>query len=294
MRNSLRAPFPYFLNDEWKNLFLSVAVSVFVVMMMLSFNPFAARQPDKTILIGLLTFIVLFPAVVVTPRIFPEVFDPSAWTFGKHLVFNAGLLVVIGAVITTTLYMRGSYPFFTFSQALAHVYSDVFVYGIIPNIIIALLMKNGMLKENLRNALKATHELVKIQSLKIKDDHAPENSVTVHSDTSETMKIHLPDLLFAESSDNYVTFFWRKNGVTGKKIMRMNLKSVENQLNNSFAVRCHRSYVVNIYCIESISGNTNGYKLTLMGGDFSIPVSRSKGKEVIEKIGQIRSVMELT
>jgi DNA-binding LytR/AlgR family response regulator len=50
---------------------------------------------------------------------------------------------------------------------------------------------------------------------------------------------------------------------------------------------------VNVNAISDISGNTNGYKLQILDTDFFIPVSRPKGKEVIEKIQQIRNVMEL-
>jgi DNA-binding LytR/AlgR family response regulator len=51
---------------------------------------------------------------------------------------------------------------------------------------------------------------------------------------------------------------------------------------------------VNVNAISAISGNTNGYKLKINGTDFSIPVSRPKGKEVMEKISQLRNMMELS
>ncbi|MGC4021225.1 MAG: LytTR family DNA-binding domain-containing protein [Cyclobacteriaceae bacterium] len=103
----------------------------------------------------------------------------------------------------------------------------------------------------------------------------------------------LLNFFYVEADDNYSTFYWRNKAAVEKKILRMNLKSAEGQLDNNFTIRCHRSFIVNINMIETVTGNTNGYKLSIIGHDYSIPVSRSKGKEVIEKIGQIRSVMEL-
>jgi DNA-binding LytR/AlgR family response regulator len=293
LKNTLKSPFPYFLNDERKNFFLSLAISAFVVILLVGFNPMARVDLHKTFLIALITFLVLFPAVVITPRLFPAAFDTVGWTFGKHLVFTAAVLLAIGAVISTVLYLLNYYPYFTFTQTLKHCYPDVFIYGMVPSTILTLAMKNRLLKQNLDNAILANHELAKIHMLKGKEAVATENSLTIHSDTSETLRLNLPELLFVEASDNYSTFFWKQGAAVEKKMMRMNLKNVESQLNNSFTLRCHRSFIVNIYWIDTISGNTNGYKLTIAGSDFSIPVSRSKGKEVIEKIGQIRSIMEL-
>jgi DNA-binding LytR/AlgR family response regulator len=85
---------------------------------------------------------------------------------------------------------------------------------------------------------------------------------------------------------------WKNGHGIEKKLLRVNLKNVESQLNNSFTLRCHRSYIVNVHAISNITGNTNGYKLQIRDSDFSIPVSRPKGKEVMEKISQLRSMME--
>jgi DNA-binding LytR/AlgR family response regulator len=120
------------------------------------------------------------------------------------------------------------------------------------------------------------------------------NQVTLYSDTSESLTFNLPDLLFIEADDNYSTIIWKEAGVLQKKLLRVNLKNVESQLNNSFTLRCHRSYIVNVNAISAISGNTNGYKLKINGSDFSIPVSRPKGRQVMEKISQLRNIMELS
>jgi DNA-binding LytR/AlgR family response regulator len=169
----------------------------------------------------------------------------------------------------------------------------VLIYGSVPVTLVTMLLKNRMLQENLENALKANRELDKIRSLKDSDHKNGSTSITVYSDTSEILKFAMQDLLYIEANDNYSTFHWKNGGQVEKKMLRINLKNVEKQLNNSFAIRCHRSYIVNINAIDTVSGNTNGYKLSMMRGGLSIPLSRSKGKEVTEKIRQLRSVMEI-
>ncbi|GHN01145.1 hypothetical protein WSM22_26340 [Cytophagales bacterium WSM2-2] len=294
LKKALKAPFPYFLNEEKKNVLLCFGVCVFLIGFILVFNPKAIHAIDKTMLIVAFTFLVLFPGVILAPRVFPAAFDTDTWTFGKHLAFTGILVLIIGMVITTGLYTLGYYPRYSFAQTMLHIYPDVFTYGMIPITLVTLITRNQMLRENLRSALNANLELDKIQRLKEQtQDQRNTNSIIIHSDTSETLTLNVSELLFVEADDNYSTFYWRNGASVEKRILRMNLKSAENQLNNDFTIRCHRSFIVNINVIGAISGNTNGYKLSVTGYDYSIPVSRAKGKEVIDKIGQIRSVMEL-
>ena len=117
---------------------------------------------------------------------------------------------------------------------------------------------------------------------------------TLQTETSETFSFSLPDLIYIEADDNYSTIVWRNGHGVERKLLRVNLKSIENQINNSFTIRCHRSFIVNINAISNIIGNTNGYKLVMADLDVTIPVSRPKGKEVIDRIQQWRSMMELS
>jgi hypothetical protein len=48
-----------------------------------------------------------------------------------------------------------------------------------------------------------------------------------------------------------------------------------------------------MYAIESLTGNTNGYKIKLRDCEEQIPVSRQKGKELMTKLRQLKSMMEL-
>jgi DNA-binding LytR/AlgR family response regulator len=171
-----------------------------------------------------------------------------------------------------------------------HVFTQVALTGIIPISIMALLFRNNLLQQNLQSAIGANQQLNKIQTLK----KEPKNNhtVTLFTDTTEKLTINLPDLLFIEADDNYSTVVWKNGHGVEKKLLRINLKNIESQLNNTFTIRCHRSYIVNVHAITTISGNTNGYKLQIRDSDFSIPVSRQKGKELMEKISQLRDMME--
>jgi RNA polymerase sigma factor (sigma-70 family) len=77
----------------------------------------------------------------------------------------------------------------------------------------------------------------------LKNDVSRNDGVTIFSETSETLTFNLPDLLFIEADDNYSTVVWKNGHGIEKKLLRVNLKSIESQLNNSFTLRCHRSVV---------------------------------------------------
>jgi len=70
---------------------------------------------------------------------------------------------------------------------------------------------------------------------------------------------------------NYVVI----NDITlSKQTFRSTLSKLADELLVYNIVRCHRSYLVNINAIKSVSGNAQGLKLQLKNTEQIIPVSR--------------------
>ena len=294
----LNAPFPFYLNDDRKNFCLVAVISVFVTLFLYLFKTESDFSFANGLewLHGLITFGALLFNLLVLPRIFPVLMDPTTWTIKKYIVFNVWHLVLIWA-IATVLEKVFFCPFdMSWLTVAKHAVVQVAIKGIIPITLCTLFLKAQLLQQNLREAIRTNQELQKIQVLKkeAKESIKTASQITLYSDTSESLTFNLPDLLFIEADDNYSTVMWKEGGVIQKKLLRVNLKNLESQLDNSFTLRCHRSYIVNVNAISAISGNTNGYKLKINGSDFSIPVSRPKGKEIMEKISQLRNMMELS
>ena len=84
-------------------------------------------------------------------------------------------------------------------------------------------------------------------------------------------------LLFIESADNYSEVVFLQNGQPKKTLLRGSLSRFEEQAHHPDVVRCHRSFVVNLQRVESISGNAQGYKLQLQNYPSPIPVARRYG-----------------
>jgi DNA-binding LytR/AlgR family response regulator len=290
----LNSSFPYYLNDDRKNTILAFCVGIFVVFFHHIYKPQNNYGIELTflqrVLFGGVTFAVMYLNIVLLPKFLPKYIDPVQWTVKKyilHVLWTCFIIACINTIIDK-FFICPQLPLIT---VIVHICTQVALTGIIPITIMSLLFRNNLLQDNLNSAINANLELDKIQTLK--NDVSRNDGVTIFSETSETLTFNLPDLLFIEADDNYSTVVWKNGHGIEKKLLRVNLKSIESQLNNSFTLRCHRSYIVNVHAISNITGNTNGYKLKILDSDFSIPVSRPKGKEVIEKISQLRNMMEL-
>lgn len=291
--NILNESFPYYLNDDRKNTLLVAGLSLFVVVFLITFHPMHLEHIKKISLIGLVTFAMMYGNIVLLPRLLPGLFDAVNWTIGKYILFTIWQLAIIGAVGSTALYATGFYPDKNVWEISRRFYPNMIMYGSITIILVTIVLRNAMLRDNLRNAIHANQELEKIRNLKQSVQiNESVSYITIYSDTSETVKLHLPDLLYVEASDNYSTLYWKNGNGVAKKLLRVNLKNIETQLNNSYTIRCHRSFIVNINAITHVRGNANGYKLSVRDTEFTVPVSRTKGQEVIEKIRQIRNLVE--
>lgn len=292
----LKSPFPYYLNDDRKNFLIIFAISAFVVFFMLVYRPVRNFEEEltfgKTCIFGGVTFVVLTVSIVILPKWFPTAFEPTNWTIQKYLIQTFIQCFVIGlvSIVVDKLYICPHKPI---GEIAVHAFTQVALIGVIPVTIMTMFLKNIMLQQNLRVAIQANHQIEKIRSLKHEITKPGTNEITLFSDTSETLKFNLPDLLFIQADDNYATVYWLEKNQFQKKLLRANLKNLESQLDNTFTIRCHRSYIVNIHAISSVTGNTNGYKLRIKDSDHFIPVARPKGKEVMEKIGQLKNMMEL-
>ena len=97
---------------------------------------------------------------------------------------------------------------------------------------------------------------------------------------SDPLKLDLDEFLFAESDNNYTTFYRKGEEGVVKDLLRVSIKNAAQQLSEiDEIVRCHRSYLVNKKQITNISGNARSLTVELKNLDRPIPVSRSFSRE---------------
>lgn len=84
-------------------------------------------------------------------------------------------------------------------------------------------------------------------------------------------------LLFAKAEGNYTELTFCINDVVITELKRISLKEFEGQLRAcAYLLRCHRSYLVNTLHIIKVSGNAQGYLLTMNNTAETVPVSRAQ------------------
>ena len=288
----LNSQFPFFLNDSKKNVALIIFTSVFVSFFLIAYSPFegSANTFSENITWGVLCFAMLYLNIIILPKLLPSLFDFAEWTALKYLLFILWLLLFMVAVFSIINFLL--FCDLCYHDVLLRTFREVALTGIIPLLIVTMLAKNHLLKQNLADAVEANKKLNEIRGIR-KGLQQPDGHITLSTDTSETFTLALANLVYVAAVDNYSEIYWWDGQKIAIKLLRVTLKKVEQQISNQFVLRCHRSYLINIREIDSISGNTNGYKFKMKNAGVEIPISRAKGKEVIAHIRQIRDLLDI-
>ena len=98
-----------------------------------------------------------------------------------------------------------------------------------------------------------------------------------------------PDqLLYIESADNYSNIVFTEEAKVKKQLIRSSLKRMESQIKDENILRCHRTFIVNLKNVKNIEGNAAGYKLSFDQDGYFVPVSRSFGTKILEKLKSLK------
>lgn len=294
MKDKNTTSFPFYLNNNLGNTLLCFGISLFSVLFLSVFNPFPNLNSQNTfndiLIIGFSLFLVLLFNLILLPRIFPNLFDVTYWTVKKFIFFNIWLLLFVGISLSVVSYVFiGNCQ--SFMQSLSSTLLQVATIGIFPLFFITFHIRNRMLAENLKSATIANESIQEITHQILEEN--PNLEVCIKTDTTETLSVMRHDIIFAEAQDNYSMIHYISENKQQKKLLRLTLKNLESQLANKILIRCHKSFLINIMSISSISGNSNGYKLHIKDTDIQVPVSRSKGKEIITQIELIKDTLAI-
>ena len=190
---------------------------------------------------------------------------------GKEIIWNV-LSFIFGAFLSTLYgYLVGVMPL-SLSQ-VSFMIPVVFLVGLFPALILVLV-----------NYAYLTRKYQPIEPQPVSPVSNQENQgarLTLTADNEkDTLSLAVNDFLYIEASDNYCTIFYLAQGKAGKTLLRSSLSRLENQISGPGILRCHRSYLVNLANVSSVTGNAQGYQLHLVGSETVVPVARSYAKPV--------------
>ena len=113
--------------------------------------------------------------------------------------------------------------------------------------------------------------------------------ITFRDETDKLrFSIKSQDILYVESTDNYVTVHTVEKGKIKKIMLRNTMKRLEKELEGTLIQRCHRSYMVNFENIKLVKLiSTNLYIYMDYADEIRIPVSRTYAEHVHEFLNRV-------
>jgi len=129
-----------------------------------------------------------------------------------------------------------------------------------------------------------------LQAIAESGEAGPQKLMIPFKDEKGTLRISIKpsDLLYIQGSDNYVTLFYNAQGKPAKFLLRTTLKKLEGELSGVKAMRCHRSYVINIEKVKLVRKDKDGLILELETNPIiEIPVSKTYMVEVLQAFGHM-------
>jgi hypothetical protein len=191
------------------------------------------------------------------------------WTKGVifALAFTSTTVVWIGCSLYFWLFSRTVSV--SFLNSLWLHFEEVYLMGVICTVLAYFWFRNRNLRSNLQ---EAEEEKQKLTIRAQKENLSDHKLITLHGDSKDSLTLFPLELLYIESSGNYVQIYYTADNEVRKKTLRATLSKMEEALSDYlFLVRCHRAFIVNTYQIEEI----NGLKLCLKCAKTEIPISKT-------------------
>ncbi len=287
----LNQPYPT-ESSKARSLVKSVGIGAFVGLFLLVFQPFGldswqtSAKALKILGFGGIALVVMLANFLILPVLWPIYFSDKRWTVGKEIsrIMAAVIIIAIGNRLYLGWLLNEPVSVGGWLWAMGVTFSiGIFpVIGSITLNYIIRLRRYSLVAGGLPVHAPSPHPVPTANGVTNHPDASPDHTVTLIADNEkDTLTLLSRDLLYIESSDNYCTIVYLKNGQVAKPLLRSSLSRLETQIAQVHIVRCHRSFVVNLDRVERVTGNAQGYKLHLSNGQFQIPVSRQNSDAII-------------
>ena len=111
-------------------------------------------------------------------------------------------------------------------------------------------------------------------------------------DNSGTLRltINIDSLYYLESEDNYIKVYYKHNDKIASYMLRCKTRTIEQTLEGTSMVRCHRSYIVNLRKVKVVEEERRLHFVTLDDDSIRrIPVSKSYYDNFVARLSPEKS-----
>ncbi len=276
----LNKPFPFIETNRAK-IIIPFLFGLFIYLFLISFQPFGIKDigNSKQLIVfgyGLITLLIMLVNFLGLPVLFKSLFKLEDWNILKELLFVIWNIVLIS--VCNWKYNLIANDGTIVQHSLFSFIAITISVGIFPVIFLIFISERNLYKNHSDKALKLS---TGIETYKVQK---PENNViTINSDNSKDFfKGEMKSILYVASEGNYSQIFYKKNNSVEKKLIRISMKNIEEQIEQfNGLVRCHRSYFVNIQNVKNVIGNARSSYINLHDIDLQIPVSRNFSRALL-------------
>lgn len=291
MLKFLRQPYPFEtdIKTHYKRHFF---IGCFIAFFLIVIQPFGVSlwETDNKVLkllgYGVVSFVM--PCLLTTAifAFFKPQNDDEKWVVGKEIMLMIAILfsVAIGNIFYALSLKIMELSIGNFIGSLL----SVVILGIFP-LTASVFFKYSrykalnekeasVLDDNLHDFQQKNQDRSEIEAKK-------DNNVTLIAENEkDIIELNIDYLQYIESADNYANIVFLDQNKLKKELLRGTLKRFEQQISQPFVMRCHRSFIVNLNQVANISGNAQGYRITLKNNGTIIPVARNYGASILEKL----------
>jgi hypothetical protein len=273
---------PEYLKDKSTIITQVMFVSIFALVFINIYSPFNASSWFE---VGRIEFFFYSSAfilsgmliIVVSKLIFVLVAGRIRFTY---LLFGIWHLMEI--VLLAVVYLVGDLYLLKSGAELVERFTDLLF---ITLLVLAIPYSLSWLWLSLKDKRTKLENLTKNTSLEFR-----EHQMITFRDETEKLRFSVQsrDILYVESTDNYVTVHTNEKGKIKKIMLRNTMKRLEKELEGTLIQRCHRSYMVNFQNIKLVKlFSTNLYIYLDFTEEIRIPVSRTYAEHVHEFLNRV-------
>ncbi|MBF4483186.1 LytTR family DNA-binding domain-containing protein [Flavobacterium sp. CSZ] len=275
LRNEIEYPQRYKFENLIKS---SIVVFLIILLFLLMFKPFGVYDPELKMHYFFICFLhALAPAIILfvyfgVLNYFRKTKNQTKWTLLEEFIQIGALLVLIG---TASFLMRDLLYNNPNNWSWNYFFEEIrncFVAGIFFYFFLRLSTFYFESKKGSPFVLQFTPLTVKPEKTVLKS-----NIFITTQVKQDDFLLDMDQLLFAKADGNYIELTKSNGHQMTSEVKRISLTQFETQITDyPHLFRCHRTYLVNMYKIKQVAGNSQGYVLSFKETDIKIPVSRKQ------------------
>ena len=278
---------PKYLLEKRSQIIMVLFVSIFAVAFINIFQPFGSDAWIDNNKITTTTYFLWSTLLVSIGMIVVAISRVIMYNFSRKPSHNITILKYIGWVFIELLLLSGAFTLLALivkgnlnlttddpMEIYVNAIKNTIYILFIPYIICILFFSYQNNKIKLRELMGENLGFKSSNLISIRDSRG-----------ILQLSVAKENLLYIESADNYICIWYQKGEVLKKKLLRITMKEISEQLADTSIVRCHRSYLINLDLVKVMRREKENMFLELgVPNVKEIPISKTYGEAVLRRL----------